>query len=205
MEINPSSKSGSGELVVILKTVHTSLRTKKLNSSSLCQGDAIEDFIQNYFDKHYNENEHDPWNMGYQTIHQHLKEQFTVSNLVHLVQVKIEALTQGADTAEKFFQKFEILFTQAGYDRDDVYIIRLIKMNVNERIIDQIYGSLQLPVTYNQWKENMIQIDTMWKQQNNHKKTKRSTYRPFQTHVPTPPRETKESKPADQRDTTGTT
>ena len=65
-----------------------------------------------------------------------IKERFVDLNLERQAQIQIKALTQGSDMAEDFFQKFEILLTQAEYKKEDLYVIQLLEMNVNNRIID---------------------------------------------------------------------
>ncbi len=62
-------------------------------------------------------------------------------NLAQDVQDQIKRSRQGKDTAQDFFQKFEVLLTQAEYSKDDAYVVRLLKTNVNEKIINQIYSS----------------------------------------------------------------
>ncbi len=71
-------------------------------------------------------------------------------------------MRQGQDTAQDFFQKFKVLLTQAEYSKDDAYVIRLLETNVNEKIIDQIYGSQDgLLEEYNDWKKQIIQTDQL--------------------------------------------
>ncbi len=80
------------------------------------------------------------------------------------MQDQIEWLRHGQDTAKDFFQKFKVLLTQAGYSKDDTYVVRLLKTNVNKKIIDQIYGSRdKLPEEYKDWKKQIIQINQLWR------------------------------------------
>ncbi len=99
-----------------------------------------------------------------QQFKKHLKEQFVDSNLAWDAQDQIEWLRQGQDTAEDFFQKFKILLNQAWYLKDDAYVMRLLKTNVNKKIIDQIYDSRDgLPEEYEDWTKQIIQIDQLWR------------------------------------------
>ena len=134
---------------------------------SYIRGDGVESFVENYFDQHYKEENievgDNPWEVSYVQARKHLQERFTDANLKRQAQIKVESLYQGTDTAEDFFQKFKLLLTQASYARDSEYVTRLIELNVNEKIIDQIYASTDLPENYEEWKHAVTKLDAIWK------------------------------------------
>ncbi len=130
---------------------------------SYIQGDHVNAWVQNYTDQNFNESREE-WRVSWAQFKEHLKEQFIDSNLARDAQDQIERLHQGQDTAKDFFQKFKILITQAGYLKDDAYVVRLLKTNVNKKIINQIYGSQNgLPEEYREWKKQIIQINQLWR------------------------------------------
>ncbi len=82
------------------------------------------------------------------------------SNLAQDAQDQIKWLCQGQDTAQDFVEKFKILLTQAEYSKDNAYVVRLLRTNINKKIINQIYDSRDgLPEEYKDWKRQIIQID----------------------------------------------
>lgn len=181
---------------------------------SYIEGIDVDGWVKNYYDQHYNkdniENGENPWNVNYTGVHNNLKERFTDANLACQAQIKIESLYQGSGTAEDFFQKFEILLTQAGYNQEEAYVTRLIETNINDQIIDQIYASSSLPEEYDEWKKKILGIDIMWRCRNKHKKQGQYMSKPTVHQQPAqqpthqiaqpPPRQ---SNSSDQRDGTG--
>ncbi len=151
------------------QSMFTYVRNKKNNITSdskridvvlsYIRGDHVDAWVQNYSDQNFNE-KREEWRASWAQFKEHLKEQFVDSNLVRDARDQIERLRQRQDTAQDFFQKFEILLTQAEYSKDDTYVVHLLETNINEKIIDQIYGSRDgLPEEYKDWKKQIIQID----------------------------------------------
>ena len=157
---------------------------------SYIQGDAVDSWVENYYDQHYKEinidREDNPWLVDYLKVWEDLSERFTDANLKWAAQVKIDSLTQGSDTAEDFFQKFKVLLTQAGYTWDNEYVVTLLEKNVNDRIIDQIYSGTDLPADYKTWKYAIMKLDAMWRHRNQIRKWGGYTPRP-QTQQQTTP------------------
>ncbi|KAF5359895.1 hypothetical protein D9757_015145 [Collybiopsis confluens] len=88
-----------------------------------------------------------------------------------MAQEKLEAIQQGSDTADNFFKKFESLITEAGYQKDSPFTIRMIEKAVNPRIINQIYRSRKDWIeNYAKYKETVISIDEMWRRRQEQKK-----------------------------------
>ncbi|EGN94825.1 hypothetical protein SERLA73DRAFT_77557 [Serpula lacrymans var. lacrymans S7.3] len=70
-------------------------------------------------------------------------------------------------TAQEFFMKFEELRRRAGYDirRNELFIITLIRNNINGPLIKQIIYSGNIPRTYVEWKTRIITNDQLWRDQ----------------------------------------
>ena len=73
---------------------------------------------------------------------------------------KLEKLNQGNKPAKEFFQEFESLVTQAGFEKEDKHILTLIRKNTRQEIIDKIYNGETLPTTYDEWKDKTKRHDT---------------------------------------------
>ena len=125
-------------------------------------------------------------------------------NLKWAAQIKLKSLTQGTDTAEDFFQKFKLLLIQAGYAKDNEYIVTLLEKNVNERIIDQIYTGTDLPMDYETWKYAVMKLNAMWRHRNQHKRWGGYTPR-IQNQQQLAPLPARQTHTSDQRDGTGIT
>lgn len=136
---------------------------------SYIRGDKVDSWVENLFDAQFSETE-DKWKITWAAFAQLLQERFVDSNQARQAQIKIENLKQGKDTAEEFFQNFEILKTQAGYAADDAYLIKLLEQNVQESIIDKIYNREQLPEGYEAWKKAIITHDSLWQRRQESKK-----------------------------------
>ena len=104
------------------------------------RGPNVQDWVQNYIDNNFSK-QADNWNVTWAMFKQHLNDSFLDKGRTLLAQEKLEIIQQGMDTADNFFKKFEILLNNAGYKKNNPFVIRLIKKAVNGKTIDQIYGS----------------------------------------------------------------
>ena len=129
---------------------------------SYIRGDKVNEWVQNYYNNHFDD-DNEGWQCSWAEFKNDLNKAFLDSNKTRMAQEKLETLCQGANTAETFFQKFELLLGEAEYGRDSTYVIRLLEKALNVKIIDQIYGSnTSTPTTYDDWKDMIIGIDEMW-------------------------------------------
>lgn len=182
---------------------------------SYIRGQDVAGWVENFYDQHYTEVNldigDDPWDISYANTRKELQDRFTETNLARQAQIKIESLYQGSGTPEDFFQKFEILLTQAGYQKTEAYVTRLIETNINDQIIDQIYSSQYLPDDYDNWKATVLRLDGMWRCRNKAKRGRQYTPKPQtqQTYTPRAPVQqqslTKPLYTGDWKDGTGTT
>ena len=175
---------------------------------SYIRGNEVDVWVQNYTEEHFDE-DIEEWAVTWRTFKQDLQARFVDSNTARKAQIAIEKLRQGTDTAEDFFQKFETLLTQAGYKKEDAYVVRLLEINVNERIIDQIYSSqFGLPNDYAEWKAAITKIDQLWKRREESRRlaghAKSGTAQPTPQAQPAKPAP-KPWVPKDRHDATGTT
>ncbi|KAF5338099.1 hypothetical protein D9757_015441 [Collybiopsis confluens] len=104
------------------------------------RGMIVQDWVQNYYNNHFDELTEE-WNVTWALFKQALNDAVLDQGRVLMAQEKLEAVQQGSDTVDNFFKKFESLITEAGYQKNSPFTIRMIKKAVNSRTIDQIYGS----------------------------------------------------------------
>lgn len=110
------------------------------------------------------------WTQGYTQFWKDLEEWFTDVNQWRQAQIQIETMTQGTESAEDYFKKLNTLVVQAGYQFDDQYVLKTIEMNVNDAIIDGVYTSGVILTTYDNWKAEIVNLNSLWRRQNEHKK-----------------------------------
>ena len=184
---------------------------------SYMRGGTVTDWVQNYYDTHFDEIL-ESWSVSWMEFKAALIDAFTNKGQALMAQEKLEAIQQGSDSADDFFKKFKALLTNAGYDKDAPYVIRLIEKAVDAKTIDQIYGSRMTRIDdYKTYKSTIISIDEMWRRRKEQKKggghrgwgqwngnqqTTKSTNTP-QTTTAKPPH-TPQTQ-GDRKDGTGTT
>lgn len=96
-----------------------------------------------------------------------LKRQFEDPNKARNAQHKLATTRQGStETAEAFFQRFELNRRAAGYiDGHDHYLIQVLEMNLKRDIVKSIYTQ-ELPEDYEGWKRRAVQIDQQYRRWN---------------------------------------
>ncbi|KAF5379644.1 hypothetical protein D9757_009186 [Collybiopsis confluens] len=166
-------KEWQRQLFAYLRDPRNGIRTdgEKIDIAlSYMRGMNVQDWVQNYYDNHFDELLEE-WNVTWALFKQALNDAFLDRGRVLMAQEKLEAIQQGSDTADDFFKKFESLITEAGYQKDSPFIIRMIEKAVNPRTIDQIYGSRKDRIeNYAEYKETIISIDEMWRRRQEQKR-----------------------------------
>lgn len=178
---------------------------------SYIRGKKIDAWVENYTQENFDKDK-EKWAVSYAQFKKDLNARFVDANTERKAQIEIEALQQGKDTAEDFFQKFETLLTHAGYKKDDVYTIKLLELNVSAGIIDSIYKDRNgLPEEYEDWKKQILRLDMLWRcrEEHNRLRNQRTGYSqqaPCMQHAAQPAATTPQSSvPKDRKDATGTT
>lgn len=117
-----------------------------------------------------------------------LQETFEDPNKGRNAQHKLATTRQGQnETAEAFFQRFELNRRAAGYTTGhDDYLIQVLETNLKRDIVKTIYTQ-ELPVNYDNWKKRAIQIDQQerrWKAMFPAQQERRSFYQKPQAQPP---------------------
>lgn len=127
---------------------------------SYIRGNKVDVWVQNYTEENFDDNK-EGWQVTWNMFKKDLQAHFVDSNTARKAQMAIEKWHRGTDTAEAFFQKFKTLLTQAGYKKEDTYVIRLLELNINKRIIVQIYSTQYgLPNDYAEWKVAITRLES---------------------------------------------
>lgn len=156
---------------------------------SYMSGPNVDEWVSNYYDYKHAEATATTaagWSMSIIQFWKDLEERFTDSNQKRQAQIQLEILTQGTGSAEDYFEKLNTLVVQAGYQFDDQYILKTIEMNVNDSIIDRVYASGTIPDTYDTWKAKVVNLDSLWRRRNEHKKH-RVRHTPASSPAPSSP------------------
>ncbi|KDQ54332.1 hypothetical protein JAAARDRAFT_83859, partial [Jaapia argillacea MUCL 33604] len=126
------------------------------------RGPDVDTWVENFWDEYWDD-ANNKWQKSWVDVVTILKERFEDSNLQRQAELELEHLVQGKDSAEEFFQKFEILRNRAKYDKKNTHLLLLLEQNVNAGIIDKIYGVMPLPADYDAWKKAILVHDALWK------------------------------------------
>ncbi|EPQ49789.1 hypothetical protein GLOTRDRAFT_134607 [Gloeophyllum trabeum ATCC 11539] len=136
-----------------------------------------------------------------------ITDAFQDSNLAAQAQIKIDHLHQGQRPVEEYFQELEILMTQAGYKKEDQYILKTIRTSVNEALVDKVYGQVTVLTTYDGWKAVLIKLDNAWQERQQEKAMwGLRTIPPRKEGVPAPtnPQASQRAQTTQKRDGMGT-
>src|SRR5205823_6253168 len=97
---------------------------------------------------------------SFQEFEARLQGTFSDPNKERNVQHQLSTTRQGfTETAEEFFQKFELNRRAAGYSTGhDSYLIELLERNLKRDIVNTIYTQ-DLPEDYEGWKRKAIRLD----------------------------------------------
>ncbi|RPD71342.1 hypothetical protein L226DRAFT_438580, partial [Lentinus tigrinus ALCF2SS1-7] len=74
-------------------------------------------------------------------------------NLAKTAQARLEQCFMGQREANDFFQDFEELVDQAGFQTSEAHVIDLLQRNAKKSIIQTIYASGTNPADYDAWKK----------------------------------------------------
>ena len=79
---------------------------------------------------------------------------------------QFEQMTQGGLTTEEFFAQFDIVRTKAGLTKKehDPIVINRLKRALNVRVVEGVIRSAATLKTYENWKEQAIQVDKLEQQ-----------------------------------------
>ncbi|EPQ57733.1 hypothetical protein GLOTRDRAFT_23022, partial [Gloeophyllum trabeum ATCC 11539] len=114
---------------------------------SYLRGPKAEVWSQNYYDQYFKDDT-ESWEKTWATFETEITDAFQDSNLAAQAQIKIDHLHQGQRPVEEYFQELEILMTQAGYKKEDQYILKTVRTSVNDALVDKVYGQVTVPMTY---------------------------------------------------------
>lgn len=129
-----------------------------------------------------------------------LKSSFENKNKRKDALAKLQALKQGTQTAEEFFQRFDLVRREAEVT-DQNQLIDLVERAISREILTQIYSRGEaLPTTYEDWKTKVIELDALQRRlkaitssTNTWRPTQQTQSRPLPTPpnqqpaIPTPP------------------
>jgi hypothetical protein len=69
----------------------------------------------------------------------------------------MEKLRQGKSTAMEYFTVLDSLNKMAAYN--EVTLMHLLERGIDEKVIKAVYGQSSLPLTYKDWKTQVIKHD----------------------------------------------
>jgi hypothetical protein len=132
------------------------------------QEGLAEEWANHFYDAAMNQGLLPTWT-EFQTL---LDASFVDANVVNTALRKLKNLVQGRTPALEYFLSFEYLLLVTGYDQtthlDD--LVELLEDNINPGIIDTIYCSETLLLTYDDWKTRIINIDNLYRRRQERKK-----------------------------------
>ncbi|EPQ51557.1 hypothetical protein GLOTRDRAFT_132928, partial [Gloeophyllum trabeum ATCC 11539] len=131
-------------------------------------GPKAEVWSQNYYDQFFRDDTESS-EKTWAVFKMEITDAFQDSNLAAQAQIKIDHLHQGQRPVEEYFQELEILMTQAGYKKEDQYILKTIRTSVNEALVDKVYGQVTVLTTYDGWKAVLIKLDNAWQERQQEK------------------------------------
>ena len=143
--------------------IYTTGTAKILFVLSYLKGGAAK-YKQNWLDNNRTANGINT-NETYEEFMKDLDKAFAPVNQREDAQKRLERLTQGQQTAAKFFQEFEIEHCAAGYNNPsfDVYLISLLKEALQFPTVSKIIGQLafrpEKDHTYDNWKQLALVLD----------------------------------------------
>ncbi|EPQ58709.1 hypothetical protein GLOTRDRAFT_127204 [Gloeophyllum trabeum ATCC 11539] len=174
---------------------------------SYLRGPKAENWSQNYYDQFFKDDTEN-WDKTWAAFKTDITTVFQDSNLAAQAQIKIDHLRQGQRPVEEYFQELEILMTQAGYRKEDQYILKTVRTSVNDALVDKVYGQVTVPTTYDGWKDVLIKLDNAWRERQQEKAMRGlRTTPPKREGVPTTnqTQPAPRAQPTQKRDGTGTT
>ena len=177
---------------------------------SYVRGEHADTWTQVYWKNHFDE-DRERWNVTWTQFRKDLKEAFTDVAREQEARNKIQFLRQGKRSADDFFKEFEILLSEAGYDKDDAFVLMLVERALNVELVDNFTRALTEPVTeYDTYKKRIIGMDAMWHRREEAKRN-HGQYNRWTQHPPShTSKEHQQQRTApvlqtDRRDNTGTT
>lgn len=96
---------------------------------------------------------------------------------------KLETFRQGNLKIDDYLSRFESLAVDAGIEKNDSELIRLLERNIRPEVIDVIYTVSPLPTTYQNYKSKIVNIGRL---QERRQEQKAQVHRPFWAHNTAP-------------------
>ncbi|KAM5530309.1 hypothetical protein V8D89_016024 [Ganoderma adspersum] len=84
-------------------------------------------------------------------------------NIAQMAQARLESCYQGRRDALTFFQEFEELADLAGFEMTDKHVVDTLQRNVAPWIVYMVYATGHGPQSYDEWKERIERIDSLWR------------------------------------------
>ncbi|KAM5541659.1 hypothetical protein V8D89_004640 [Ganoderma adspersum] len=84
-------------------------------------------------------------------------------NIAQMAQARLESCYQGRRDALTFFQEFEELADLAGFEMTDKHVVDTLQRNVAPWIVYIVYATGHGPQSYDEWKERIERIDSLWR------------------------------------------
>ncbi|EGO01148.1 hypothetical protein SERLA73DRAFT_33038, partial [Serpula lacrymans var. lacrymans S7.3] len=101
-----------------------------------------------------------------------MEERFKDSFEKETAKNEILTLKQGNETAQAFFEKFEEKKRWAGYNSrmNEEFLVSLLRRNMNKPLVDRVIYGGHIPRDYQEWKQELIRIDYIWREREKEKK-----------------------------------
>ena len=105
-----------------------------------------------------------PWG-SYEEFEEKMLEKFMDPNMVRNQLANLKTLVhKPGQSADEFFQEFELYALQAGLERDNRRLIEYIEEKVKPSLIRRVYDSQKVPTTYEGYRDAICKIDNLEKQ-----------------------------------------
>ena len=125
------------------------------------EGDKVSDWIQNLYNQEWSK-VRGKWNLNWEGFVEKLDARFLDLSRHADARQKFDVIRQGQhERAVTFFERFEILVATAQYELTDIHVLQKIERAVRFSLIDDIYRNPNLPTTFKEWKDRIINLDEM--------------------------------------------
>ncbi|KAJ3819310.1 hypothetical protein F5880DRAFT_1616576 [Lentinula raphanica] len=104
---------------------------------SYMKGGRADDWVDVLIDDHCNE-QTGVWNITFNDFLDKLKKDFTSVAKEKEARDRLKYIRQGKTSAEDFFKEFELLVKEAGYDKDDDYVLEIAEGAIDPSIMSSL-------------------------------------------------------------------
>ncbi|KAI9059868.1 hypothetical protein FKP32DRAFT_1679406 [Trametes sanguinea] len=134
---------------------------------SFIRGSSIDEWVNAYADKHFDRTHHvwtrslaDVWHDLDLAYTDRIAEHTALQRMKELCRSRMgKGLRQQPGHAAEYFQEFEKLVWMAGVERTDRMVLEYVKDAICDRFRQAIHNRLELPETYEQWKDAVVKLD----------------------------------------------